>query len=252
MDLQEFMFPVATREVAVNDGTNDLTFWTDAGTYLRNDYKAIVRADTNEVISVVRKSYKIVSNQTLIENLLFELTRTDTPYLIDQSHSFVANERMRLQVTFPELRMSDGESDIALSLFLHNSYDMSEGIRMFWGAIRKICTNGMVFGKVLAKFYHRHTRGFSIHNLRTTLLQTCDTLPAIQQRILELDSQIVTDEVRQSVSKELGKTIAKQVLRNSEISQWALYNLITYFISHAIDQRRRAHYQMATARVFGL
>ncbi|NIT55790.1 MAG: hypothetical protein GWN00_06015 [Aliifodinibius sp.] len=29
---------------------------------------------------------------------------------------------------------------------VRNSYDMSERVRMFWGAIRGICINGMVFG----------------------------------------------------------------------------------------------------------
>jgi len=212
MDLNEFKFPIVERPVAVHNGLNDLLDWDNKSTYLRGHYKAIVREDTNELISIVRRSYRIVPNNLLIDQLLQELNRIDTPYRIDESHSFVNNCRMRLQVTFPEITFNDGESDIALSLFLHNSYDMSEGVRMFWGAIRSICTNGMVFGKVLAKFYHRHTRGFDIGNLRRTLTQIYDLIPVIQNRIRELESRPVTNEICEKVTKELGKTVARQVL----------------------------------------
>jgi len=252
MDINEFKFPIVERPVAVHNGLNDLMNWDNKLTYLNGHYKAIVREDTNELISIVRRSYRIVPNGLLIDQLLQELSRIDTPYQIDPSHSFVDNYRMRLQVTFPEITLHDGESDIALSLFLHNSYDLSEGVRMFWGAIRSICSNGMVFGKVLAKFYHRHTRGFDISNLRRTLTQTYDMIPVIQRRIRELESEPVTNEIREKVTKELGKTMARQVLTPKEISQWQLYNAITYVISHAIALRHRARYQIATAKVFKL
>ena len=71
---------------------------------------------------------------------------------------------MRLQVTFPELTLNDGKSDIALSMFIHNPYDGSEGVRVFYGGIRAICTNGFVFGEVLSKFYSKHTKGINLEN----------------------------------------------------------------------------------------
>ena len=106
----------------------------------------------------MRDTYQLVRNEDLIKELLDQLLGLSTSFKVDPSHSFVQNERMRVQITFPELRMQDSESDIALSLFLHNSYDQSEGVRMYFGAIRSICSNGMIFGDVMAKMYHRHTR----------------------------------------------------------------------------------------------
>lgn len=88
----------------------------------------------------------MVRNEDLIKELLDQLLGLSTSFKVDPSHSFVQNERMRVQITIPELRKQDSESDIALSLFLHNSYDQSEGVRMYFGAIRSICSNGMVFG----------------------------------------------------------------------------------------------------------
>lgn len=252
MDLEQFKFPITQREVAVSNGQNDILDLENPGTFLSGDYKAIVREDTNELISIVRKSYKIIPNQILIDNLLDDLSKLDTPFYVDESHSFVSNERMRLQVTFPEITMRDEDSDIALSLFLHNSYDLSEGVRMFWGAIRHVCTNGMVFGKVLSKFYHRHTKGFQLKNIQQALSRTYDNIPFIQQRIHHLSQMPVTQDTLQDIERKLGKRMHQAVQIHTSESQWYLYNAITYLISHAIDQRQRARYQQACANVFNL
>ena len=54
------------------------------------------------------------------------------------------------------------------------------------------------------------------------------------------------------LEKELGKKVSAQIFQSDYESQWKLYNAITYLVSHVIQQRYRARYQMATARIFGL
>ena len=253
MNLQDFMFPICERPVAINNGQNDITDWDNLQTFLTSDYKAIVREDTNEPISIVKSTYQVIPNETLINKLMHELTQFDTPFKIDNSHSFVLNEKMRLQVTFPDLTLKDEESGIALSLYLHNSYDMSEGVRMFWEAIRGICANGCIFGKVLSQFYGKHTQGFQITNLRKALTETYDMIPTIQHRIDELQSMPVTDQIKEDLEKEVGKRMAKEALPNAEmLSQWQLYNVLTHIISHNVEMRLRARYQMAVSKVFQL
>ncbi len=251
MNLQDYYFPVIERDVAVHNGQSDFIDMENRNTFLPNDYKAIVREDSNELISIVKQSYQVVQNEDLINQLMEELEQTDTSYEIDPSHSFVENNRMRLQVKFPEILINDGRSDIALSLYMHNSYDMSEGVRIFWGAIRAICSNGMVFGKILGKYYRKHTKGFQIENLNQELSRTADLLPMVQNRVKHLDSNPVTDDILISVENELGKKVAKQISGNEYETQWQLYNAITYLISHIIIHRHRARYQMATAKIFG-
>jgi len=252
MNLSDFMFPITERPVAVHNGQTDFTDWDNTQTFLPNDYKAIVREDTNEPISIVRNSYKIVKNEVLINKLMHELLTLDTPFKVDPSHSFVTNKQMRLQVTFPNITIKDSGSDIALSLFLHNSYDMSEGVRMFFGGIRGICTNGMVFGKLLAKFYHRHTKGFQIENLKESLVEAYEALPHIENRIRQLENLPVTESIKAKVEENLGKKMAKEVIQDVPMNQYQLYDAITYIISHAIEQRMRARYQMAVSKTFGL
>ena len=246
MELQEYMFPVEARPVTVPDGIMGSNY------QIPSHYKAIVREDTNKVISIVKNSYQIVRNEDLINNLMSELSQLDTPYRIESSHSFVNNNKMRLQVVFPELTMWDTDSEIALSLYLHNSYDMSEGVRFMFGAIRSICTNGMVFGKILSKYYAKHTKGFKIGNLKDVLSDTYNQIPSIQDRIKELESTPVTEELMKSVEKGVGKKLSKRVFDQRPITQWEMYNGLTNYISHVMEPRFRARYQQSVSRVFAL
>ena len=66
MNLQDFMFPICERPVAINNGQNDITDWDNVSTFLSSDYQAIVREDSNEPISIVKKSYQVVPNEVLI------------------------------------------------------------------------------------------------------------------------------------------------------------------------------------------
>ena len=86
--------------------------------YETNKYKAIVRKDNDKLISIMPQTYKMISNKDVIIPVLDFLTNFDNKWEIDPSHSFVEDGRMRLQITFPELTVNDGISDIALSLFL--------------------------------------------------------------------------------------------------------------------------------------
>ena len=173
--LYKYLFPVQENNVFFEG--------EDGNAVLAPSYKAITREDDGKLISVMSDTYKLVPNSEIIKPLMEQLANLDNRWYLDDTHSFVADNRMRLQVTFPELTFNDGRSDIALSLFIHNSYDGSEGIRMLWGAIRGICSNGMVFGKVLAKFYGRHTKGINLNNLSEQLQQTYDQIPIISERI---------------------------------------------------------------------
>jgi hypothetical protein len=255
MNLEPFCFPVTERIVAVDDATSPIINLENTDTFLPNGYKAIVREDTNQVISIVKDTYKIVTNSDLIDALLRQLATCGQSFKIDPSHSFVSNERMRLQITFPELRLRDRESDIALSAFIHNSYNLSEGIRFNFGAIRKICQNGMVFGKILSKYYSRHTSGFSFENLGEKLAEAREYFPEIQERINRLEILRVDEQLVENVSTKISKRLAEQAIAEEEIgriSQWKLLNRLTNHISHEMEPRLQAKYQDNVSKVFAL
>lgn len=243
--LSKFTFPVTERRV----------FFDNPATGLNStkEYKAIIRTDKNKLISIMQDSYQLIPNREVIMPLLEQLHQLDTRWHFDNSHSFVDSKRMRLQVIFPDLTLNDGRSDIALSLFLHNSYDGSEGVRMYWGAIRAICSNGMVFGEVLSKFYSRHTKGINLNNLKQQVETTYNQIPVIKERISILQKIEATQTISDEINKKLGKNAAAYVAEQpAPESQWILYNYLTYYISHLIDKRMRAAYQMKVSKLFRL
>lgn len=255
MNLEPYCFPVTQRTVAVDDATSPIINLENPDTFLPNGYKAIVREDTNQVISIVKDTYKIVKNSDLIDQLLRQLATCGQSFKIDASHSFVNNERMRLQITFPELRLRDRESDIALSAFIHNSYSMQESVKFYFGAIRAICSNGMVFGKILSKYYSRHTSGFSFDNLSEKLAEAREYFPEIQERINRLEMLPVDEQLVEHVSTKISKRLAEQCIAEEEIgriTQWRLLNRLTNHISHEMEPHLQARYQTNVSKVFAL
>jgi len=243
--LQPYLFPVREQTAYYKDN--------DARVTLAPRYKAIVDDRTGDLISIMSGTYQLVPNREVILPVMDQLSQLATKWYIDETHSFVQPNRMRLQVTFPDLTFFDGKSEIAMSMYLHNSYDGSEGVRMFWGAIRFICSNGMVFGKVLSKFYSRHTKNINISNIREQVEQTYDQIPMISERVQILQSLSVTQSIMENTKKQMGAGVMSHVENGPHpLNQWALYNLITWYISHQVEQRMRASYQMKLSRLFEL
>ena len=243
--LWKYLFPVTEKKVFIETENKSVI--------VAPMYKAITREDNGKLISIQSDTYKVISNAEIIKPLIEQLHELDSKWIIDPSHSFCTDQKMRLQVTFPDLTFNDGRSDIALSLFLHNSYDSSEGVRMYFGAIRFVCGNGMVLGKVLAKYYHKHTKGIPLNNLKAQIEETYNQIPVISERIQILQNLNVSKSLTESVEKNLGQRISKYVKEQKKPENvWILYNYLTWYISHNIEQRLRAAYQMKVSRMFAL
>lgn len=243
--LWKYLFPVVETTVQVKD-TGGLYFPTDK-------YKAIIREDNNELIAIQKRTYKLVTNAEVIKPVMDQLSQLTTDWFIDDTHSFVENGRMRLMITFPEFNFSDHESDMALSLYIENSYDSSSGVRFFNGFIRAICSNGSIAGEVLSRFYAKHTSGIVISNLKEQIEDTYDQIPLIKERISILQDIEALDDYKEQIPKVFGKAVNDYVEEQPEAENaWLLYNQLTHYISHYVQQRMRAAYQMKVSKMFQL
>lgn len=119
--------------------------------------------------------------------------------------------------------------------------------------IQRTSGNGMVFGHVLSKYYGRHTSGIDISNIKDSLEKTYDQIPVIKHRIEILQNLKADKMIKRKVEDSLGKTVMKYVDEqpNPE-NQWKLYNILTYYVSHIVEQRLRASYQMKVSKMFML
>ena len=249
MKINDFYFPVEEQPIALLDDTP----WMSK----INGYKAIVapEVEDNHVISVVKDTYKLVRNEELIEPFVDQVSKLGVRWRIDPSHSFCRTNRMRLQITFPDILLKDNESDIALSLFLHNSYDQSEGVRLFWGGIRSICTNGVVFGNLLGSFYGRHTHGFSFEDIYKHFGDASDRIQSVQKTIINMESRKVDEPTMDKLQKALGKRRLQDIISTDRIpdkSQWELLNDITYYISHDVAKSKRGDLQLKVSKALAI
>lgn len=262
--LEQFKFPVEVRRADVpSKRSADYRGIIDPEnpqTHIPNDWQSIVRADTDELIAILPKTYTIVTNEEVINAALDELSRADYIYRVNQNYSFFQNNRMRLQIDFPEITINDGESDLDLSFYIHNSYDMSEGVRGMFGFIRLVCSNGMVVGEMLEKFYHRHTSGFNLHGLKQVVENVIDKIPEVRDQIRYLDSIRTDEQIVKKVNKGATKKMKEAVgtidasgdMVVPSISQWELYNRLTYFISHSVALHMQSRHQQAISKHFSL
>lgn len=258
MDLQKFCFPVVERRVAVDSSDHPLIDLEDPNTFLKNDFKAIVREDTNQVISIVKDSYKLVRNKDLIDHLLRELATLSYAFKIDSRHSFVDNSEMRLHIIFPELLFHDKESEIAFGVTVSNSYNAAKSVKVEFSGLRKVCENGLILNTILSSFYSKHTSGFNFEGLGTKLEEAKEYFPEIQERIHRLEHLPVTDVLMEKVSEKISKRLAEQVIEEHELNrvsnctQWELFNRITNHISHDMEPRLQGKYQLSVSKVFAL
>lgn len=260
MQVTDFFFPVGARKTMVFNGENEVIDMYNSDTFIQPNVKSIVRLDTNEYISTVGEDYKIITNEELLTKTLSQLDDLGYQYVIDDSHCFKSNAKMKLCLRFPEITVQDDKSESDFTMYIHNSYNREEGIRLFMGFIRLICTNGMIAGKLLGKYYHRHTKGANLETIGETVQESLENIPNVQERIKELQNTPieVNKELETNLITEYGPKMAEVVVKaitdnySKQITKYVLMNALTWYISHHVAQQQRTRYQLAVAREFGL
>ena len=245
--LEHFLTPVQK--------TSMLYTLASGETMTTTDFNAVIN-DKGKLISVVRDSYKLVPNKDVIMPVIEQLELLDNKWYIDKSHSFISDEKMRIQITFPELVANDGQSDIAISLYACNTYDATGSVKLFFGCLRKICLNGMITGKVFSKVSGRHTTNFNVENLRSEVEKSYEAIPIINQKIEELYNKTImlNDAFQKSIKTNFGTRGLAYVLQQNNkttiLNEWEMYNVLTYYISHYINYKARERYQESVSTMF--
>ena len=79
MNLSNYFFPIEERSVTILSGHDDETQFDVP------KFKAIVRADTNETISILKENFKVLKNEDLIKQLMFQLINLDSSFKLDKN-----------------------------------------------------------------------------------------------------------------------------------------------------------------------
>jgi len=253
----------------------------DAKNHLVKGFMGVYNISEKEVVSVVSDTYKLLPNKQIIDPVLNFLEKENVKYYFDR-FSWVSERRMRLHFTFPDFKIKDDTKEgIISSVFLHNSYDMIESFRMEVGAMRQVCSNGMVIGKLLKriKVVHRaeNIQEISVAHINSIINGFWDNNVAIEAYIKQMVAEKVTmkflaklsTKVEGKIFSHLMKSVGlvdadtknRDVVRNikdfdpNQIigqNQWQVYNILTQYVSHITLQRYRLDYLRRISRFFGL
>ena len=105
----------------------------------------------------------------------------------------------------------------------------------------------------MAKFYAKHTSGIVVENLKQQIEDTYEQIPLIKERINILQNLKPANDYKDQIQKTFGKGVAEFVEENPKVkNQWVLYNQLTYYISHFVQKKFRASYQMKVSKMFQL
>lgn len=232
---RDIYFPVAMRNI-------DVPGLSDANT---DNFRAVVRTDTNEVLSVQSPKYKLLRNEDVypvFENYLKHSMIDTTDMYIQDSIAYNGARTIR-SYKFPAHQVVIKKGDLVdMELRVTNSYDGSYPFMALVGGWRLICSNGMVIGETYSKVYGRHTLNLNISDaaIRTNL--------ALQAFLVESEkwkhwaNSRITDEEAERIFKAMngaGERVSKELMliyqdEKSELGNtlWAVYNALTYWSTH--------------------
>ena len=145
-------------------------------------YKFIVREDTNEIISCVTDSYKLIRNQEVVDASLPAMKELGANLSAVEVFS---NARTAWKFTLPDKVKIAKDDWVNPEVTIKNSYDGSCELQAFGGAYRLVCSNGLVIGYALEKKSQRHIIG-SMKNI--------EDIPFMIESVILATKQVFTNE----------------------------------------------------------
>lgn len=228
------VFPVELRNIE-----------TDTGSEIKRK-KAVVRTDTNRVISVVSDKYTLIKNEDVLKAVepVIESVGLKLAQASSCKGGAVSFARFYNEVdTFnKEVKVGD---IVKLGIELFNSYDCSRPLGIGLIAERLKCTNGMTVPEALAHFSIRHYGGVDLGEVRDKVAEVLSFSEVVLKRWRTWVKESVDDATAKKFlfkmfgEKRNGQMMFKSYLEKREGNTvWDLYNVLTYYASHEAKVRK--------------
>lgn len=256
-ELKKFTFPVKKTQGMFIDREGKLLTTKKSN--------SIIRLDTNEFISHVKPSYKIIPNEEIISSAIMGIDKVGYKFDILKNLSYVDNQKMDICIGLPELKYLEGTKDEGnILVHLRNAYDGSSSVSFDFGTYRLICSNGaLIRNKAVFSSYHRkHTRMFSINDFSRAIELAYSKIPAIGERYEILRNMEISEQTMTAInhiSKKVEKVVASNLDNPSEMTEYepiknmlVLYNLLTNFVTHQIKTKNQLTYHQKISTIFGV
>ena len=217
-------------------------------------HRAVVRTDTSEVLGVHGNSYKIITNDDVINSIMDSIKKTG----LGTDYKFKAivtdnGRKMRAEIIYPNEAFEPVVGDIhQFRINVYNSYDGSWAMQQVSDALRLRCLNGQMFPDVISKTWAKHTTNVSIDGSALKIVKGLNTFKnqkEIYQGYMKakVDRTSVEAFLKMTLCSVKMKSDAKKYnekrlesllgLYDTEASnlgsnKWALYNSLTYWATH--------------------
>lgn len=244
-----YAFPVVETDVFINK----------SGFVKVPGKKAIVRGDSDHVLSIVSDKYKVLPHAQVVEGFR-EALKGQT--LQETIRVTKGGARLYVELTLPEVTVKVKQGDeVALKLIAVNSYDGSHVLQVMFGAFRLICSNGAIFGEKFINLEQRHVGGIGIHadSLAFQIAELTNkfraTLPFLQKMTattLDADTKVFRGSLFMDDEVKLPEYILAQAwaeyTKEGDGSVWGWYNAYTKVITHQM-RRESPAMQIAYGRI---
>lgn len=231
-------FPVSSRSVCVND--------VDGRPQPNAGYQAIVRTDTNAVLGIHGRSYKVVPNEPLFRGFDEALRASDLDLgeLVVEDHVNYGGRRVIRNYRFPAITTEPRIGDtVELRISVINSFDCANAFSAQVGGMRLWCLNGAVSLQGGTSVYGRHTSGFDNARALAKINEALERYLATslnwsewsQREITPLEAQTALESFPDPNPRLLQRLEQAWATESGHAGNtvWALYNATTRWATHA-------------------
>ena len=197
-------------------------------------------------IAVVGSGYTLVQNNdayTQIEDAIYA-SAIDTRGMTREIKSSHNGARTIVQYTFPAHTIEvAGGDNVMLTIKVLNSYDGSWRFMILVGAVRQICSNGMVIGEWFSEVFQKHTKNIDTDVAVDKLGHALEVFGQNAELWTAYPSTKVSDLQASNVLTSLagGSKALLELLQQTHVEYvdelgknlWALFNTLTEWSSHA-------------------
>jgi len=238
---QEYNYNVEIRDLMLADGT-------------KTDFKATVRADTNEPLGVVSSRYSVIQNNDLVNSVEDAFRDLGLKDYSRQIFVEKGGARMFARYDFKEItyRLKNVGDEVGFRMTLQNSHDKSLTSNFELGILRLVCKNGMVRPNSEFKISKIHMGIIDLSDIEASVINAAKAFP----KLIEVFDKMSTVDISQDqghliLQNMVGQRLLSDRLKVQIANVWDkptykedrgrnlfnLYNASTEVLSHQVEEK---------------
>ena len=216
--------------------------------------KALINNRTGDVMSVVSKAYRVVSNEEIFSSFCHSLENVKglkTDGATVHVSQMPNGARAMVDFRFPEeqVQVKGDRSKTVLSITALNSFDGSTRYITKAGGLRMKCMNGQIVGSVLGSYSHGHTANLDLEAGEQRVVEMVqqfqnakeywggmmqvEVSPAVARQVFLKFLRIRNDDPEKYNARlELCLGLYNSYSKEFGANAYAVYNVLTHYISN--------------------